>query len=116
MNDSSVIRYNYYHDDDDDSPDEDSYERSYYVMDVTQADVVKEANDLMTSVNKSTLAMGLEAPFRSVDEVRIFVCPPLLACCCLYLTFLSYFIFFHSSSLQKYIWLLLSILRRRFLH
>ena len=94
MNDSSVIRDNYYHVDDDDSPDEDSYGRSYYVMDVTQADVVKEANDLMTSVNKSTLAMGLEAPFLSVDEVRIFVCRPL----CLLLFVFNFLILLHILS------------------
>ena len=104
INDSTNDRDNNYYDDDDNSPGDDSYEQLSHVMDATYADVVKEANDLMTSVNKSTLAMGLEVPFRSVDEVRNICLPPLLAVdvdvVVVCFTFLSFTHILSSSSLQ----------------
>jgi hypothetical protein len=38
------------------------------------AAVVRESGELMTSVNKSTIAMGLDAPFRPANEVSSVPC------------------------------------------
>jgi len=41
-------------------------------QDLKHQAVVKEANEIMNSVNNSVLAMGMNAPFRPIDEI----CPP----------------------------------------
>ena len=55
--------------------------------DAKYADVVKEACELMKNVNKSTETMGMDAPFRPVDEVSVGICSNILSnhstCCSL---------------------------------
>jgi hypothetical protein len=50
--------------------EEDNLEEEVFaVEDARHAKIVKEAMGLMESVNKSVVSMGMEAPFRSMEEV-----------------------------------------------
>ncbi len=62
-------------DDDDDDDNDESDDRLelelFETTDWRYEAVVRESGELMTSVDKSTLAMGLDAPFRPADEVSL---------------------------------------------
>jgi hypothetical protein len=54
--------------------EDDTLEDEVFAMeDARHAKVVKEAMQLMDSVNKSVVGMGMEAPFRKMDEVGLIL-------------------------------------------
>eukprot|EP00986_Skeletonema_menzelii_P004322 scaffold1464_cov149-Skeletonema_menzelii.AAC.18 len=55
----------------DDYDDDEMYSKKNPLVkeDLKHETVVKEANEIMNSVNNSVIAMGMNAPFRNIDEV-----------------------------------------------
>lgn len=57
---------------DDEEEDDDLEGQVFADSDAKHEGVVKEAKGLMDSVNKSMVSMGMEAPFRPMEEVSFY--------------------------------------------